>query len=161
MGRWIGIDYGTRHIGLATADPGAVIASPTTTLSASGNAPEDARRILEWAAQNDASGLVVGLPLNMDGSEGPQARLSREFARQLERLGPWPVRLWDERLSSFQADQVLDAAQVRRSRRKRLRDALAAQFILQSFLDARRAEQSPGSQDPPAEDEPPEMAPGA
>jgi putative Holliday junction resolvase len=115
------------------------MAFPETTLPAAGTAPKDARQILDWARSRDAGGIVLGLPINMDGTEGPQAALSRRLAEQLLALGDLPVELWDERLSSFAADQVLDAAAVRRSRRRNLRDALAAQVILQSFLDARRA----------------------
>lgn len=145
MGCWIGIDYGTKRIGVAIGDPGHTIAFPDTTLSATGTASEDARRILDWARSRDVGGFVLGLPVNMDGTEGPQAALSRRLAEQLTAQGSLPVELWDERLSSFAADEVLDTAAVRRSRRRSLRDAIAAQVILQSFLDARRA-------NPPAAD---------
>jgi putative Holliday junction resolvase len=126
MTRWAGIDHGKRRLGLALSDPGETIASPATTLDGTGTASEDARAVLRWAAENEVEGFVVGLPLNMDGSPGPQAKLSEDFADQLHRLGNLPVELWDERLSSFQADQHMQSA-------------LAAQVILQSFLDARRA----------------------
>jgi putative Holliday junction resolvase len=139
MVRWAGIDYGTRRIGLALADPGETIATPAGTLDASGTAPGDAGLILEWATENQVEGLVVGLPLNMDSSRGAQVALSQRFADQLRQQGNLPVELWDERLSSFQADGLLRSAGLTRARRKRLRDALAAQVILQSFLDARRA----------------------
>jgi len=138
MARWIGIDYGKRRIGVAVGDPGEVIASPATTLDGTGTASRDARVVLEWAAENEAAGIVVGLPMNMDGTIGPQAKLSQDFAAQLEKHGNLTVELWDERLSSFQADQIMRDAGVRRSRQKKQRDALAAQVILQSFLDARR-----------------------
>jgi len=143
--RWIGIDYGTKRIGVAIADPGDSIASPETTLPSSGSASEDARRIIHWSQAREVGGIVVGLPLNMDGSEGVQAKLSRDLATELERQGAPQVQLWDERLTSFQADEVMIAAGVRASRRKRLRDALSAQIILQSFLDARRSEPPTGS----------------
>lgn len=143
MGRWIGVDYGTRRIGLAVCDPGERIASPAATLDASGTAPNDAQRIIQWAQEYEPTGFVVGLPLNMDGSAGPQSKLSQAVAQQLERQGQLPVHLWDERLTSFQADEYLNVAGVHRSRRKRLRDALAAQVILQAFLDARRSGQPP------------------
>ena len=115
------------------------MAFPETTLSATGSAPGDAQLIKQWATQHDPAGIVIGLPVNMDGTEGPQAHLCRTFSAHLEKLVDYPVRLWDERLSSFQADQVLNTAGVRGSRRKNLRDALAAQVILQSFLDAQRS----------------------
>ena len=139
MTRWAGIDYGKRRIGLALSDPGETIASPATTLEATGTTSADARLVHNWASENEIAGFVVGLPLNMDGSRGPQARLSQDFADQLRRLGSLPVELWDERLSSFQADQHMQSAGLTPARQRKLRDALAAQVILQSFLDARRA----------------------
>ena len=138
MGRWVGVDYGTRRIGIALCDPGESIASPVTTLPARPQPAQAALLVLQWAAQHEASGLVVGLPLNMDGSDSAQTSLTRQFAEQLRRHGELPVELWDERLTSLQADALMRAAATRRSRRKRRRDALAAQLILQSFLDARR-----------------------
>jgi len=139
MGRWLGIDYGRRRIGIALGDPGERIASPATTLHSTGTPAGDARAILRYAIENDADGVVVGLPLNMDGSLGPQARLSMDFAAQLRRHGDLSVETWDERLSSAQADETMRAAGLTRAKRKKQRDALAAQVILQSFLDARRA----------------------
>ena len=138
MSRWLAVDYGKRRIGLAMSDPGERIASPLTTLEATGSAPEDARLILELARQNDAAGIVIGLPVNMDGSIGPQAKLSQDLAERIRREGQLPVELWDERLSTFQADELMRAANLSPDRRRRHRDALAAQVILQSFLDARR-----------------------
>ncbi len=142
MERWIGIDYGTRRIGVAIADPGGTIASPAAVLRASGSVPGDARLVMQWASSMDAGGFVVGLPLNMDGSESAQTKLSQAFANALGKRTELEVVLWDERLTSFAADQVLDVANVGRSRRKTLRDAIAAQVMLQSFLDARGAEPS-------------------
>lgn len=147
MGRLIGIDYGTRRIGIAMADSRGVIITPAATLKATGTASKDALLILDWAAQNDAAGIVVGLPLNMDGSDSTQTKLARAVAEELRQRGALPVELWDERLTSFQADQFLDAADVRPSRRKGLRDALAAQVILQSYFDAHR--RSEDAADPP------------
>lgn len=140
MTRWVGVDYGTRRIGIALSDPGGSIASPADTLDASGRPADDAKRILAWAAKHEGGAIVVGLPLNMDGSVGPQAVLSQQLTKHLRAAGPLPVHTWDERLSSFQADEWLAAGGARRGRRRRLRDALAAQAILQSFLDARRAD---------------------
>jgi putative Holliday junction resolvase len=139
MGRLIGVDYGQRRIGLAVCDPGGRIATPVTTLAATGSPRKDAERILRWAAEHDATGVVVGLPLNMDGSDSDQTRLTRSLADELRSRGPLPVELWDERLSTFQADELMEAANVPPSRRRGLRDAFAAQVILQSFLDADRA----------------------
>jgi len=138
MGRWIGIDYGVKRIGVAAADHRGAIATPATSLPGSGNASDDAVSILRWAADQDVAGIVVGLPLNMDGTDSRQTRLSRALADELRRRTTLPVELWDERLSTFQADEYLSTAELRPSRRQALRDALAAQVILQSFLDARR-----------------------
>ena len=143
MPRWIGVDYGTRRIGLAISDPAETIASPAAVLDGTGSPSGDARLVCEWAQQQDSGGFVVGLPLNMNGSEGPQAVLCKGFAQMLQEATGLPVRLWDERLSSFQAEAYLDAAGVPASRRQRRRDALAAQVILQSFLDARGTEPEP------------------
>jgi putative Holliday junction resolvase len=139
MTRWAGIDYGERRIGLALGDPGETIASPATTLNGTGTASGNAKSALQWAADNQVEGLVIGLPFNMDGSVGPQAKLTQDFAEQLRREGNLPVEFWDERLSSFQADELMRSAGLPPAKRKKFRDALAAQVILQSFLDARRA----------------------
>ena len=138
MGRWIAIDYGTRRIGLAISDGRARIASPAAVLDAAGTASEDAALVLRWTEPHEVGGVVVGLPLNMDGSDSAQTRLSRALADALRARTQLPVELWDERLSSFQAEEHLVAAGVRPPHRRRRRDALAAQVILQSFLDARR-----------------------
>jgi putative Holliday junction resolvase len=149
MVRWLGIDYGTRRIGLALSDPRETIASPAATLTAAGNVTEDARLILHWAAENEVAGMVVGLPINMDGSLGPQAKLSQNLARHLQRLGHLPVELWDERLSSFQADELLRSGGLSPEKQKKRRDALAAQVILQAFLDARRTSNEPPQEQTP------------
>lgn len=143
MARLLGVDLGTRRIGLALSDTRGTIASPAGVLSSSGSPEKDARQVLVRAAQHGASGIVVGLPVNMDGSEGPQARNARQFAALLRASGSLPVELWDERLTSFQADEHLLAAELSRSARKRRRDAIAAQVMLQSFLDARRDRGAP------------------
>jgi putative holliday junction resolvase len=138
MGRFAGIDYGKRRIGVAISDFGARIASPAGALDGTGNASGDAAAILRWAAEQEATTLVLGLPLNMDGTDSDQTRLTRGLGDELRRRGSLAVELWDERLSSFQADALMESAGVRRSRRRAARDALAAQVILQSFLDAQR-----------------------
>ena len=143
MGRWAGIDYGKRRIGVALSDAGPRIASPMTTLDATGSTARDAHLVLRWATENAAGGIVVGLPLNMDGSLGTQAQVSRDLAVELRCLGNLPVELWDERLSSFQADELMQAAGLTSAIKKRQRDALAAQVILQSFLDARQPRTQP------------------
>jgi len=137
MTRWAGIDYGTRRIGIAISDYGGRIASPATVLDAAGSASRNVDAILTWATENEVAAFVVGLPLNMDGTDSDQTRLTRAFADALRERGRFPVELWDERLSSFQADELLTAAGVPRARRKGHRDALAALVILQAFLDRR------------------------
>ncbi|HOO15954.1 MAG: Holliday junction resolvase RuvX [Phycisphaerae bacterium] len=140
MPRWMGVDYGSRRIGVAISDYGGSIASPAAVLPGSGSLSGDARQIVAWARKNEVSAIVVGLPLNMDGTVGPQADISTKLAAEIAQAAPeWPVELWDERLSSFEADANLAAAGARPSRRRELRDALAAQVILQSFLDSKRA----------------------
>lgn len=139
IGRWVGIDHGRKRIGLAISDARARIASPADVLAARDNPRADAEALTRWAAAHDPIGFVVGLPLNMDESEGPQARLVRVFAAALKECSGKPVELWDERLSSFQADEHLSAADIPPARRAALRDKLAAQAILQGFLDARRS----------------------
>jgi putative Holliday junction resolvase len=144
MGRSAAVDYGTRRIGLALSDYDNRIASPAQTLAATGDPNRDARALAIWAIENEATTLVVGLPLNMNGTSGPQAELSRRLAEALRREAPdMRIELWDERLSSFQADEILAQAQASRSKRKRLRDALAAQVILQAYLDAHGREEAP------------------
>jgi putative Holliday junction resolvase len=147
MTRSLGIDYGTRRIGLALSDHRGKIASPAATIRASGSLAADAQAILDWASANEAGTIVVGLPLNMDGSEGAQAQLCKELAYNLTIAGGPAVELWDERLTSLEAEQLMTAAGVKPARRRRLRDALAAQVILQSFLDARC--QKPPTSEPP------------
>ncbi|MBK9118731.1 MAG: Holliday junction resolvase RuvX [Phycisphaerales bacterium] len=137
MGRWLGVDYGTRRIGLAIGDDRSGIASPLTTLAASGHAPTDARAVLQAVREHEADGVVVGLPLSMDGTDSEQTRITRAFAAALQVCVPGPVELFDERLSSFQADAMLAETGVRRGRHKSLRDALAAQVILRTFLEGR------------------------
>jgi putative Holliday junction resolvase len=138
MGLAAAIDYGTRRIGLAIADPRGKIVSPIGVLSATGNVHKDAETIMRWATENDVGELVVGLPLSMDGTDSDQTRLTRALADKLRECGTVRVELWDERLSSFHADTVLDSAAMPRSRRKKLRDALAAQVVLQAYLDAKK-----------------------
>ena len=139
MARWVGVDYGKKRIGLAISDPGETIASPAGVLDGSGRIPADAAATIAWCSDNEVEGIVVGLPLNMDGTIGQQARLTQEFINRLRNTSSLPIEAWDERLSSYQADQFMDLAGVAPTKRKGRRDALAAQVILQSFLDARRS----------------------
>jgi len=133
MMRWLGIDHGSRRIGLAVGDTAGGIATPLEVLPAD-PVEHVLRRIVELAGQYQAAGAVVGWPLNMDGTEGPQARLARDMALRLRQAAPTlDVRLWDERLSSFQADQDL-AGHLTRAQKKARQDAVAAAVMLQDFL---------------------------
>jgi len=147
--RFLGIDYGDKRIGIAVSDADERIASPLTMVPVDRFAHQTVQRVLEIAAEYDTGAFVLGLPLNMDGSEGPQARKTRTFGNMLARQSDRPVHYWDERLSSHVADAYLEQAQTPLSKRTGRRDAIAAQIILQGFLDARRAP----SQPPPTDTE--------
>ncbi|MGF1659636.1 MAG: Holliday junction resolvase RuvX [Rubrimonas sp.] len=130
----IGVDLGTRTIGLAVSDARRCIASPLLTL-ARGKFTADVARMAEIAQARGAAGYVVGLPRNMDGSEGPRAQASRAFARRLAQVLDVPVALWDERLSTCAVERTLIAADASRKRRAELVDKMAAAYILQGALD--------------------------
>jgi putative Holliday junction resolvase len=142
MGRWLAVDFGHKRIGIAISDPTRSFVSPLTTLKARRNAQHPVDEISRLVDREAVVGVVVGLPYNMDGSEGPQAAASRRFAERLRARLTVPVELFDERLSSFAADERLRAAGVRGKRRTELRDALAAQAILEAFLEAQRRERN-------------------
>jgi 3-dehydroquinate dehydratase / shikimate dehydrogenase len=134
---------------LALGDPEGKIASPFTTLPAGGGFAAEIDRIRRALRDYDIAEWVVGLPLNMDGSDSKQTTLSRRFAKAFGEQVGQPVHLWDERLSSHQADEYLAAAELTSKQRKARRDRLAAQIFLQSFLDARAVRSAPGSGAPP------------
>lgn len=136
MTRILGIDYGTRRIGIAIADRETKIATPLTTIDGRNDVTRDARAVVDLATRETAAEFVVGLPLNMDGTDSEQTALTRRFSGELERLSQLPVHLFDERLSSYAADAVMDDAGIRQKGRKGLTDRVAAQKILQAFLDA-------------------------
>jgi putative Holliday junction resolvase len=133
-GALIGLDLGSKTIGVATSDPYRRIATAVETVSRKKFAA-DAARLLAVASERNAAGFVLGLPVNMDGSEGPRAQSTRAFARNLARLTDLPIALWDERLSTAAAERALIAADVSRARRARVIDQHAAVFILQGALD--------------------------
>lgn len=147
MAIWLGIDHGTIRIGVAAGDTRSGIASPLEVIPAS--PPKAAtEQIQRLAHEYRAVGLVVGWPLNMDDTEGPQAQLARQAAQDLAQATGLDVRLWDERLSSFHADQAL-AGQLTRKKRKAIQDAIAAAAMLQDFLSCGGPESAPRPQDPP------------
>jgi putative Holliday junction resolvase len=133
-GALIGLDLGTETVGIAASDRRRRVASAVETHRRI-KFGADAARILAIAADREAVGLVLGLPLNMDGTEGPRAQSARAFARNLERLTPLPILFWDERLSTVAAERALIAADLSRKRRGEVIDAVAAAYILQGALD--------------------------
>lgn len=144
-GALIGLDLGSKTIGIAASDPDRRIAAPVETIARQ-RFRSDAQRILELAAERRAVGFVLGLPINMDGSEGPRAQSTRAFARNLAKLTERPIALWDERLSTAAVERALIAADASRARRKAVIDAHAASYILQGALD-RLLRQLPADRD--------------
>jgi putative Holliday junction resolvase len=136
-GALIGIDAGTKTLGLALSDFTRLIASPLETIRRT-KFTADAVRLLALAETHKVAGFVLGLPVNLDGSEGPRAQATRAFARNLNRLTALPVLLWDERLSTVAAERTLLEADASRRRRAEVIDKLAATLILQGALDRLR-----------------------
>jgi putative holliday junction resolvase len=132
--RLIGLDLGTRTIGLALSDVSRTIATPYGTIRRTKFTP-DVDALLAIVAREGVGGMVVGYPLNLDGSRGPRAQSSESFARNLERLTALPIALWDERLSTAAVTRTLLAADSSRKRRSEVVDKMAAAFILQGALD--------------------------
>jgi len=130
----VGLDLGTKTIGVAASDPDRKLAAGVTTI-ARRNFTADAQALLALAAERNASGFVLGLPINMDGSEGPRAQATRAFARNFARLTDLPIALWDERLSTAAVERGLIEADMSRKRRAEVIDQHAAAFILQGALD--------------------------
>ena len=129
-----GLDLGTETIGVALSDRRLSAATPLETIRRT-KFGVDAERLLSLLAAREACGIVLGLPRNMDGSEGPRAQSTRAFARNLERLTDLPITFWDERLSTVAAERALLEADTSRRRRAELIDHVAAGFILQGALD--------------------------
>jgi len=133
-GALIGLDLGTKTIGVAVSDPSRRLAAPVVTIARSRFA-DDAKRLFKLAEERRAVGFVLGLPLNMDGSEGPRAQSTRAFARNLAKLTALPIALWDERLSTAAVERALIEADASRQKRKAVIDQHAAAYILQGALD--------------------------
>jgi putative Holliday junction resolvase len=132
----MGLDVGTKTVGVAISDALGITAQPVTTVRRT-NQKADLAQLQQLAQEHEVTRVVVGLPLNMDGSEGPRAEASRAFARLVEERLGIPVEFWDERLSTVAANRALLEGDVRRERRKQVIDQLAASYILQGWLDAR------------------------
>ena len=139
---WMAIDYGSRRIGLAVSDYDGRLAMPAEVLQGRNNVVLDAGEVMRAADEYDVDGFVVGLPLNMNGTEGPQAQFARRFAEELARRTGKPVELYDERLSSAAADSLIRDCGLNRGRSGKPIDNLAAQITLQVFLDSRAAASS-------------------
>ncbi len=135
--RLMGLDLGTKTIGVATSDRSRQIATPITTLTRT-KFTKDATELLAIATKENVGILVLGLPINMDGTEGPRAQATRAFARNLARLTPLAIVFWDERLSTAAVERMLIDADASRATRDKVVDKLAAAWILQAALDALR-----------------------
>lgn len=129
-----GLDLGTVTIGVAISDVLHSVATPIETIKRK-KFGVDAAKLLELTTHRLVIGIVLGLPRNMDGSEGPRAQATRAFARNLARLTPLPITFWDERLSTVAAERALIEADMTRKRRAEVIDHVAASYILQGMLD--------------------------
>jgi putative Holliday junction resolvase len=133
-GSLLGLDLGTKTIGVAVSDPDRRLATGIETVARTAFTA-DARRLLALAAERNGCGFVLGLPLNMDGSEGPRAQSTRTFARNFARLTDLPIGFWDERLSTAAVERELIKNDVSRAKRAKIIDEHAAIYILQGALD--------------------------
>ena len=133
-GSLLGLDLGSKTIGVAASDPDRRLAAAVETVART-NFTADARHLLALAVERSAVGFVLGLPVNMNGSEGPRAQSTRAFARNFAKLTDLPIALWDERLSTAAVERELIAADVSRKKRAAVIDQHAAAFILQGALD--------------------------
>lgn len=132
-----GLDIGDKTVGVAVSDGMRQVATPLETIRRK-KFTADAERLLTIAAGRRLGGFVLGLPYNMDGSEGPRCQSTRAFARNLARLTELPITFWDERLSTVAAERALIEADASRARRAEVIDAVAAGYILQGALDRMR-----------------------
>ena len=131
--KYLAIDYGSRRTGLAVCDPSQTICSPLAVLDSTRDL---IAQITEFIKTENAEAVVIGLPLNMDDSEGSQAKSVRQFAEKLKAAIDIQIHFQDERLTSFAADEKLDMTDLSPAQKKQRRDAVAAADILQSFLDS-------------------------
>jgi putative Holliday junction resolvase len=135
--RLLGLDVGTKTVGLALSDVTRSIATPYETIRRT-KFTADAKRLAEIVSKEGVGGLVIGLPLNLDGSEGPRAQSTRAFARNLAAHVDLPMTFWDERLSTAAVERHLIEADASRKRRAEVVDRMAAAYILQGALDRLR-----------------------
>lgn len=134
-GRLLGVDFGTRRVGLALSDAERHIATPLAILDRKGN-PFDAAYYQQLITQEEIKGIVVGLPMHMHGEEGKSAQQAREYGAWLRNLTKLPIVYWDERLTSSHADALMQEAGLNAKQRKERLDKVAAQILLQSYLDS-------------------------
>jgi len=139
--RALGVDPGSKRIGLAVSDTSGTIASPLAVLRRSRSTQHDLHELARIAREEEAEVIVVGLPLNMDGSRGPAAKAAAAEAERLATLVDVPVELHDERLTTVTADRDMMAAGLNAVERRQVVDKIAAAIMLQSWLDARRLRQ--------------------
>jgi len=132
--RLAGLDVGTKTIGLAVADVLGMIASPAHTIRRT-KFTADAQELMKFIKERGIHGLVIGLPINMDGTEGPRCQSIRQFATNLEQMVDLPMAFWDERLSTAAVNRLMIEADLTRKRRSELVDKMAASYILQGALD--------------------------
>ena len=137
--RVVGLDLGSKRIGVAVSDRSGTIASPLLVLTRSGSARRDHEQIARLVVEEEAEAVVVGLPLNMDGSLGPAARAARKEAALIATVVGVPVHEWDERRSTVTADQAMMQAGLRAPERRQHVDKIAAAVFLQAWLDAHPA----------------------
>ena len=135
--RLMGLDLGSKTIGVATSDRTRMIATPVETIART-KFIHDAQRLMDIAARENIGVIILGLPVNMDGSEGPRCQSTRAFARNFGRLSPIPIVYWDERLSTAAVERMLIQADASRAKRDQVIDKLAAAWILQAVLDSLR-----------------------
>jgi len=133
----MGLDLGQRRVGVAISDPLGSFAMPHATLEIPRGGEFPLRDLLEMVENSGAEGIVVGLPMRLDGTLGPEAEAAERFAADLRTKISLEVVMWDERLSSVEAERLLEEAGVRSKRRRAITDRVAAAVVLQSFLDSR------------------------
>jgi putative Holliday junction resolvase len=144
--RTLGLDVGTKTIGVAASDGLGLTAQAVTTVRRT-SLKADLAALAELVREYEVERFVVGLPLNMDGTEGPRAEATRRFVEALTQALGLPVEFWDERLSTVAATRTLLEADLSRAKRRQVIDQMAAQFILQGWLDARQLAPRPSLDD--------------
>lgn len=137
MSALVGLDLGDKTIGISVSDRMGTVATPLETIRRK-KFTLDAERLMEIIKERDINGILLGLPRNMDGTEGPRCQKTRAFARNLTRLTDLPIGFWDERLSTVAAEKALLEADTTRKRRSEVIDHVAAGYILQGALDRMR-----------------------